>query len=299
MERSLLRAYCQGEEGLILMPHIPLWQFPLRALVLYLMVMVALRIMGKREIGQLSVFDLVVSIMIAELSTLPMEDRRVPIWEVAISIGSLVFFQLAVALLQMKSHRFRHWIEGEPSVLIAHGRICDREMRRIRYTVHDLLTQLREQGYADVADVEFAILETSGQLSVVPKPEARPLTARDIGIRAEESGPALTVVVDGKPVRSALERLGRDEAWLREQLRLRGHELERVFYARVNGLGEWWIDEMDVSAGSDRKRKMTDDGGKPGSHLGHPLDGARGEDAERAEQREVQHQSAHERQQKS
>ncbi len=281
------------------MPHIPLWQFPLRALVLYLMVMVALRIMGKREIGQLSVFDLVVSIMIAELSTLPMEDRRVPIWEAAISIGSLVLFQLAVALLQMKSHRFRHWIEGEPSVLIAHGRICDREMRRIRYTVHDLLTQLREQGYADVADVEFAILETSGQLSVVPKPEARPLTPRDLGITAEETGPALTVVVDGKPVQSALERLGQDEAWLREQLRLRGHDLERVFYARVNGRGEWWIDDRDASSRSDRERKMPDDRGKPGSHLGHALDGARGEDAERAEQREVEHQSAHERQQES
>ncbi len=274
------------------MPHIPLWQFPLRALILYLMVMVALRIMGKREIGQLSVFDLVVSIMIAELSTLPMEDRRVPIWEAAISIGSLVLFQLAVALLQMKSHRFRHWIEGEPSVLIAHGRICDREMRRIRYTVHDLLTQLREQGYADVADVEFAILETSGQLSVVPKPEARPLTPRDLGIIAQETGPALTVVVDGKPVQSALERLGQDEAWLREQLRLRGHELERVFYARIDGRGEWWIDDMDASGHSDGKRKMPHDGGEPRAHLGHALDGARSEDAERAQEREVDHQSA-------
>ncbi|WP_041695321.1 DUF421 domain-containing protein [Alicyclobacillus acidocaldarius] len=279
------------------MPHIPLWQFPLRALVLYLIVMVALRIMGKREIGQLSVFDLVVSIMIAELSTLPMEDRRVPIWEAVISIGSLVCFQLAVALLQMKSHRFRHWIEGEPSVLIAHGRICDREMRRIRYTVHDLLTQLREQGYADVADVEFAILETSGQLSVVPKPEARPLTPRDLGIRAEDGGPSLTVVVDGKPVQSALEQLGQDEAWLREQLRLRGRELERVFYARVNGRGEWWIDDMDASARLDGKREMPDDSGEPGPHLGHALDGMRGEDAERAQQREVKHQSAHDRQQ--
>ncbi len=280
------------------MPHIPLWQFPLRAFVLYLMVMVALRIMGKREIGQLSVFDLVVSIMIAELSTLPMEDRRVPIWEAAVSIGSLVFFQLAVAFLQMKSHRFRHWIEGEPSVLIAHGQICDREMRRIRYTVHDLLTQLREQGYADVADVEFAILETSGQLSVVPKPEVRPLTARDLGIRAEDSGPAVTVVVDGKPVRSALERLGRDESWLCEQLRLRGHDLARVFYARVNGLGEWWIDEMDASAASDGKRKMTDDRGEPRTHLGHAADRVRGEHAEGAEQREIQDHAAHEREHK-
>ncbi len=293
MEPPLCRAYCQGEEGLVSMPHIPLWQFPLRALVLYLMVMVALRIMGKREIGQLSVFDLVVSIMIAELSTLPMEDRRVPIWEAAISIGSLVFFQLAVAFLQMKSHRFRHWIEGEPSVLIAHGRICDREMRRIRYTVHDLLTQLREQGYADVADVEFAILETSGQLSVVPKPEARPLTPRDLGIPAEESGPAVTVVVDGKPVQSALDRLGRDEAWLREQLRHRGYALERVFYARVNGRGEWWIDEKDESAPSDGEGKVADQGGEPGSHPGNALDGAGREDAQGAEKREVEEQAAH------
>ncbi|SIT07109.1 Uncharacterized membrane protein YcaP, DUF421 family [Alicyclobacillus vulcanalis] len=274
------------------MPHIPLWQFPLRALVLYLMVMVALRIMGKREIGQLSVFDLVVSIMIAELSTLPMEDRRVPIWEAALSIGSLVLFQLVVAVLQMKSHRFRHWIEGEPSVLIAHGRICDREMKRIRYTVHDLLTQLREQGYADVADVEFAILETSGQLSVVPKPEARPITARDLGVRAEDSGLSLTVVVDGKPVRKALEQLGQDEAWLREALRQRGYQLERVFYARVNGRGEWWIDEKDEAPRSNGEGKMADDGREPRPHFRHALDGARREHPQGAEQRKVQQESA-------
>ena len=277
------------------MPHIPLWHYPLRALILYLMVMVALRIMGKREIGQLSVFDLVVSIMIAELSTLPMEERRVPIWEAAISIGSLVLFQLVVAFLQMKSHRFRHWIAGEPSVLIAHGRIRDREMRRIRYAVHDLLTQLREQGYADVADVEFAILETSGQLSVVPKPEARPVTPRDLGIRADGSGLACTVVVDGKPVKSALARLGRDEAWLRQELHRRGYALERVFYARVNDRGQWWIDEKDVPPSSDGKGKVAHNGREERPDLGHAFDGARGEHAERAEEREVQDHPSDER----
>src|SRR5579875_873549 len=98
-----------------------LWQFPLRILLLYLLVMVALRVMGKREIGQLSVFDFVVSVMIAELSTLPMEDTEVPIYKSFIAIGSLVILQIIVAFIQVKSHRFRHFVDGEPTVLIARG----------------------------------------------------------------------------------------------------------------------------------------------------------------------------------
>ncbi|GMA56277.1 uncharacterized membrane protein YcaP (DUF421 family) [Alicyclobacillus sacchari] len=227
------------------MHSVPLWQFPARALVLYLIVMVALRIMGKREIGQLSVFDLVVSVMMAELSTLPMEDRRVPIYEAAISIASLVLFQVAVAFLQIKSHRFRHLIDGEPSVLIEHGRIQDREMQRIRYSVHDLLTQLREKGVANVADVEFAILETSGQLSVIPKAEARPLTARDLGKPVAAEAIPLPLVIDGRPVPKTLAIIGRDEVWLRDELEHRGYALENVFYATIDAAGAIWIDERD------------------------------------------------------
>ncbi|WP_245630084.1 DUF421 domain-containing protein [Alicyclobacillus acidiphilus] len=222
-----------------------LWQFPIRVLALYLMVMVALRVMGKREIGQLSVFDFVVSVMIAELSTLPMENADVPLYQAAIAIGSLVLFQIVVAILQIKSHRFRHLVDGEPTILIEHGQVKDRAMRRMRYSMHDLLTQLREKGISNIADVEFAVLETSGQLSVFPKAEARPVSARDISLRVTPEVIPMPLVIDGRVVQKTLRILQRDEAWLRDELRRRGYTISEIFYATVDANGAIWIDPRD------------------------------------------------------
>lgn len=228
------------------MGQIPDWQFPIRILVLYFMVMCALRIMGKREIGQLSVFDFVVSVMIAELSTLPMEDTNIPLYKSAIAIGSLVLFQIIVAFLQIKSHRFRHFVDGEPSVLIEHGSVKDREMKRLRYSMQDLLTQLREKGVSNIADVEFAILETSGQLSVFPSADVRPLNARDIGRQVTSEQIPLPLVIDGRPVDKTLHILRRDRAWLQENLSHKGYpSMGDIFYASIDASGQIWIDERD------------------------------------------------------
>lgn len=208
--------------------------------------MLALRVMGKREIGQLSVFDFVVSVMLAELSTIPMEDLHVPLVRSLFSIGCLVILQLVVALLQLKSHRFRHWVDGEPSVLIEHGKIKDKEMRRTRYTAHDLMMQLREKGIANVADVEFAILETSGQLSVFPTGEARPLTAKDVNKRVEVTQIPRPLVVDGIPVQKNLDAIYRDVDWLQDEIVRRGYgSIKNVFFAAVDEAGTLYIDEKD------------------------------------------------------
>jgi len=227
---------------------VPIWAFLLRILFLYALVMVALRIMGKREIGQLSVFDFVVSVMVAELSTVPMEDLQVPLMRSIISIAALVFLQLVVAILQLKSHRFRHWVDGEPSVLIEHGRIKEKEMRRTRYTAHDLLTQLREKGFASIADVEFAILETSGQLSVFPTGEASPLTARDAKVHVDATQIPFPLVVDGVPVQKTLQTIGRDLKWLTNEVSRRGYgTIQDVFFAEVDQTGKIYMDAKDAT----------------------------------------------------
>lgn len=225
---------------------IPWWQFGVRIVVLYVIVMAALRLMGKREIGQLSVFDFVVSMMIAELSTLPMEDTQIPLYVSAISISALVVLQIAVAILQVKSHTFRHWVEGEPVVLVEHGKVRDSQMRKLRYTMSDLLLQLREKGVATVSDVEFAILENSGKLSVLPKADKRPLSASDLGQAVAPEFVPLPVVMDGKPVRKTLRQIQRDEAWLKEQLMQRGYQdLRQVFFASIDNRGGMYIDPFD------------------------------------------------------
>jgi uncharacterized membrane protein YcaP (DUF421 family) len=229
---------------------LPLWQLCLRVIVLYLSVMVALRLMGKREIGQLSVFDFVVSVMLAELSTVPMEDTRVPLAQSLFAIGALVLLQILVALVQLKSHWFRHLVEGEPTILIEHGRIKDREMSRARYTMHDLLTQLRQKGVADVADVEFAILETSGELSVFPKAEKQPLTPAAIRQAVEPMVIPLPLIVDGQPVAKTLTEIGRDLTWLEAEVERRGYDcIEDVAYATIDGTGRIHLDARDKKGG--------------------------------------------------
>ncbi|GGJ06130.1 DUF421 domain-containing protein [Alicyclobacillus cellulosilyticus] len=222
------------------------WEFGIRVVVLYVLVMVALRLMGKREIGQLSIFDFVVSVMIAELSTLPMEQTDVPLWRSVFAIGMLVVLQVAVALLSLRFHTFRHWVEGEPAVLIEHGQVKDREMRKTRYSMHDLLMQLRQKGIADVADVEFAILETSGELSVFPKAEKLPPAAADTGVRVRPQAMPMPLIIDGRPVEKTLAAIGRDVAWLEQQVRHRGFTaIDEVFYATIDEHGALYLDGYD------------------------------------------------------
>lgn len=238
------------------MSSVALWQYPLRIFILYVLVMLALRFMGKREIGQLSIFDLVVSIMIAELSTLPMEDTDVPIYQAMIAIGTLVCFQIIVAFIQIKSHRFRHWVDGEPTVLIERGQIHDNVMKKSRYSMQDLLTQLREKGVSNVADVEFAILETTGKLSVFPTAAARPVTARDMDQSVNDDSMPMPIIIDGTPVKKTLEMTGRDEPWLEQEIHHRGYgSVQDVFYASMDGQGQIWIDERDVKKRTDAKSK--------------------------------------------
>lgn len=228
------------------MTEIPLWEFCLRVIALYLIVMVALRVMGKREIGQLSVFDFVVSVMMAELSTMPMEDPSIPFYLAPLAIAMLVVLQIVVAIVQMKSHRFRHWVDGEPTVLIEHGQIQDREMKKTRYTLSDLMMQLREKGVGNVADVEFAILETSGKLSVLPKAEKRPLTAADISQPVRAEMVPMPLVADGQLIQKTLDTLKRDKDWLSQELRRRGFtRIEDVFYATIDQSGTLFIDAVD------------------------------------------------------
>jgi len=207
-----------------------------RTLFAYLLVLLSLRIMGKREIGKLSVFDLVVSIMIAEISAVSLQDMRLPIWHGAFVIALLVLLQLTVSFVSLRSRRMHDLIEGQPTVLIAAGQINDGEMRRTRYNMNDLLMQLREKNISNIADVEFAILETSGKLSVFPKSSARPLTAADVGVAVEPTVLLTSLIVDGQIDHDKLAQLRKSQQWLRDQLTAQGvSDAAQVFYAGWDG----------------------------------------------------------------
>lgn len=216
-----------------------------KTVIVYLFVLFAMRLMGKREIGKLSVFDLVVSIMIAEVAAVSL-DLEEPFWKGIVIVLILVAMQVVVAFLSLKSHRLRELLEGRPTIMIQNGRIIDRAMRKTRYSMSDLLTQLREKNIANVGDVEFAILETSGKLSVFPKAEAQPVTREDLAIDVPRFDMPVALIVDGRPLAKNLQQIKKDESWLQEQIRYYGYEEPgEIFFCSIDHRGRLFIDPKD------------------------------------------------------
>ncbi|SFJ40988.1 Protein of unknown function [Thermoflavimicrobium dichotomicum] len=152
------------------------WTIFFRTLFMYFFLLLMLRLMGKREIGKLSIFDLIVSLMIADLSATVIEDHKLPVMASAFPIALLVGLQILMSIVLLKSRKARQIVDGDPTIIIKNGKIQPEAMAKHRYNMDDLLMQLRDKNIANVADVEFAILETSGKLSVFPKEEKKPVT---------------------------------------------------------------------------------------------------------------------------
>lgn len=190
-----------------------------RTLILYALVVVALRLMGKREIGQLQPFDLVAILMISELAAIPSENVGIPLIAGIIPILVLLLVSILLAALEMKSERARAILNGTPSILIERGRIIEAELVRNRYNLNDLLEELRIKNVPNIADVEFAVLETNGQVSVLPKSLKRPTTPEDFNISPSYEGLPTALIMDGKINRENLQKVNKDLQWLMAELK--------------------------------------------------------------------------------
>ena len=188
-----------------------------RAIVLYIIVLVVMRLMGKREIGQLQPFELAISIMIADLATLPMAETGIPISNGIIPILGLLVMHLVISILNMKSTKAREIICGKPSILIFRGKIDQKVLKKERFTINELEERLRDNNIFNIGDVEYAVLETSGQVTVIPKPNKRPATPEDFNIESQYEGIPYDLVVDGKIMYKNLEKLGKNYIWLQRQ----------------------------------------------------------------------------------
>lgn len=217
-----------------------------RTIIIYFTLLVFMRIMGKREIGQLSAIDFVVAIAIAELGAIPMEDPNIPLLRGLIPIGLLATFQIMLSLLCLKNNFFRRAIYGQANILICKGTIKQKEMKAARYNIDDLLTQLREKDVFNVADVEYAILETSGELTVSLKPDKRPLSPGDMQMNMDFEGIPTTLVDDGELNHKALRDLGLNEQWLNKEMTKRNiNDLGNVFFANITPNGSVYMVERE------------------------------------------------------
>ncbi|MCK2016933.1 DUF421 domain-containing protein [Peribacillus frigoritolerans] len=183
-----------------------------RTTVIYLVIWFLFRMMGKREVGELSVLDLVVSIMIGDIAVLSFEDLEKPFIRQTIPMFVLAFLQITLAFASLKSVKLRNFMDGKPQIIINQGKIDEKAMRKQRYNFDDLLTQLREQGIIDINEVQFAILETSGKLSVIKKSDEE-------GVGNQVPFP---LIVDGEIQEKNLDKIGKNHFWLLNQLKEHG-----------------------------------------------------------------------------
>ena len=211
----------------------------IRTLILYTTVVIVLRIMGKRQLGQLQPYELVVIIMISELAAIPMQNTGVPILNGLVPIFVLFAAEVTLSYIALKSEKARGVICGKPSILIANARINEEEMRRLRFNINELLEELRLKDVTDISDVEYAILETGGQLSVILKSQKRPVEPADLGIATPYEGLSTTVVIDGVVIPENLKKVFLSIDWLKAELSKDGvRRLSDVFFASVNPQGE-------------------------------------------------------------
>ncbi|MDG4655398.1 DUF421 domain-containing protein [Ectobacillus antri] len=214
-----------------------LLEIAIRTVVLYGVIIIIFRLMGKREIGELNVLDLVVFLMLSELAVVAIETPDKPIVHQLTPMILLMVLQIVLAFLSLKSQKARKMLDGEPSILIRGGKVDEVQMRKQRYNFDDLLMQLREKDIGDIRDVEYAILEPSGKLSVFRKRRKGNVDTKAVF--------ALPLIIDGTIQDDHLEKIGKTNLWLRQKLRELGYkDITQISYCTVQN-DEFFVDLKD------------------------------------------------------
>lgn len=206
-----------------------------KSIILYTIVLIVMRCMGKREIGQMQPFELAIAIMIADLATTPMTEIGIPLLYGIIPILGLLFMHIIISLGNLKSIKMREFICGKPRILIYRGKIDEQALKLENFTINELQERLRVNNINNLGDVEFAILETSGQISVVQKPEKRALKPEDFNIDAKYEGISYDLVIDGKIMEDNLKKLGKSRTWLEREVGKFNMKPEEALVVVLNG----------------------------------------------------------------
>lgn len=210
-----------------------------RTLVLYLVLITGLRLTGKRQIGELEPNELVLTMLLSDLAAVPMQDFGIPLLSGVLPIAVILCMSMLLSFLSLRSVRFRALICGEPTVIIRQGVISQQAMRRNRLTLDELMEELRCQGVTDLQTVKYAVLETSGQLSVLLYPKEQAATPRqmDLAVADDVFLPRI-IINDGRLLHQNLRAAGREEKWLRDQLRRAGAtDTKDIFLLTVDEAG--------------------------------------------------------------
>jgi len=206
----------------------------IRTIVLYLTLIIVIRLMGKRQVGQMEPSEFVVTMLVANLASIPIQDGAIPLFTGIVPIITILGVELVLSSLCLRSIRLRRFLCGKPVILIEEGRILRKNLLKTRVTLDELTEALREKDVLDLPSVQYAILETSGRVSVFLYPKEAPASAKEAGIQVKPRFLPITVITDGRLLTANLKLAGRDEAWLQKVLAAHNATVENTWLLTVD-----------------------------------------------------------------
>lgn len=219
-----------------------------RTVILYLIIIVGFRLLGKHQVSELEPAEFVLTLIIADIASVPMQDFGIPLLTGIVPIITLLCLSMILSVLTMKSLKLRALLAGTPSILIRDGTLDQKEMRRNRMTLDEVMEELRLQGYTDLAAIQYAILETNGQLSVLPYAAEKPPAAKALNVAVDDTGLPVVLINDGRLLSQNLKQRGLNEGWLRKRLEEQGvRSIREVFLLTVDGQNQTYFIRKEMN----------------------------------------------------
>ena len=213
-----------------------------RTVIVYVILIAIMRLMGKRQLGELEITELITTLLISEIASLPIENPSIPVINAVIPLVTILTLEVILSVILLKCPRLKNVASARPSILIRHGKVDQGELQRIRISIDELVSEIRQSGLASLTDVDYAILEQNGKISVIPRRSAMPPNAADLQQEVSEDGIVHILIGDGRRNRYNLELLGLDDAWLFEQLRAKHLAEQDVFFLGIDDGGKlYWV----------------------------------------------------------
>lgn len=218
----------------------------IRAIIIYIFVIIAVRLMGKRQVGELKPHELVITILLSAVAVIPLEENSMPLANCLVPILLFISFEIIVSCISMKSLKFRNLIQGRPIFIIRNGKLDQQKLKELRYTVDDIVDALRQKDIFNIADVEDAIIETNGSISVLPKADKKPITPNDISLKVEEKGMPIVIVMDGKTVNEYFNEYKIKNSEIELILQTVDKEVKKIMLLTIDDNGNTYLIDKEI-----------------------------------------------------
>ncbi len=217
----------------------------IRAIIIYVVIIIAVRLMGKRQVGELKPHELVITILISAIALIPLEENSMPLANCLVPILLFVSLEIIMSVISMKSLWFRNLLQGRPIFIIRQGKLDQKKLKQLRLTMDDVVDALRQKDVFDISQVEDAVIETNGSMSVLPKAEYQPITASDINLSVKEKGMPVAIVIDGKPVNEYFNEYKLKDSEIELVLQTVNRDAKRIMLLTIDDDGNTYLIEKE------------------------------------------------------